>query len=302
MNSWRFGIDIGGTKTAVAGVSAAGTVRLKRVFPTEPALGLDNFLARLRQVYLELLADSGVRRNPSGVGVAAPGPLDLARGIMLDSPNLHWGDFPLVDRLEQTLQTEIFLQNDGNAAALGEYLFGAGKGSRCMIYITMSTGIGGGVVIDGRLFSGSSGNSAEFGHLTLVPGGEKCGCGNRGCWEAYASGTALALIGQQVRGHEVSARDIGLAWSANATWAVEIIEQAARYCGQAVAIVIQNFDPDCLVFGGGVSLGLGQRYLELIFSEVKQHCLNFRVHQPEFKLAGLGDNSVLVGAAFLPPS
>lgn len=300
MNAVRFGIDIGGTKTAIVGISPAGEVIVKRVFATEPARGLEDFLTRCKTAYQEALAESGADRPPAAVGVASPGPLDLARGIMYDSPNLHWGDVPLVDRLEQTLETKILLQNDANAAALGEYLFGAGRGSRCLVYVTMSTGIGGGVVVDGRLWAGSSGNAAEFGHLTLVPGGEECGCGLKGCWEAYASGTALARLGRQVTGREVSARDIGRAWSDQAPWADEIIARAARYSGQAVAIIVQSFDPDRLVFGGGVALGLGRRYLDIVLAEAERFCLNFRVRRPHFTLAALGGDSALFGAAALP--
>ncbi len=298
MGKHGIGIDIGGTKTAVALVSAQGQIVDKITMATEPTRGFADFLTRLHNLYQQLLTRLGVSSFPI-IGVAAPGPLNLAQGLMYDSPNLHWGEIPLVSQLEKTFKAPIILQNDATAAAYAEYRFGAGKGSQCMVYITISTGIGGGAVIAGRLFTGSIGNGAEFGHIPLVPNGPVCGCGQAGCWEACASGTAIARKAEKLLGRKASAREVGAAFFAGEGWAQELLVETANCSGQAVAIIAQNFDPDCLVFGGGVAVGLGTAYLELIKKRAMAASANLRLAEPKFTLAGLKGDSALVGAAAL---
>lgn len=300
MTTLGVGIDIGGTKTALAVVSPEGEIIHKVSFSTEASKGFADFLQRLTKGYQDLLGSQGLKsQEVELVGVATPGPLDLGQGLMYDSPNLHWGDLPLVQRIEEALGAKVNLQNDATAAAYAEYLYGAGQGNRCLVYITMSTGIGGGVVYEGSLITGAMGNGAEFGHMPLVIGGQRCGCGRQGCWEAYANGRAIAREATELLGRSVGAREVGAAYHEGQNWAVQVLDKTAAYCGQAVAIIAQNLDPDCFIFGGGVSVGLGQSYINMIAEKAMALSENLRLSKACFKVAGLQSDSALVGAAAL---
>ncbi|MBO8127239.1 MAG: ROK family protein [Firmicutes bacterium] len=299
MSSLGIGIDVGGTKTALALVSSQGQVLEKETFPTEPEKGFPDFIARVKESYHRLSAPYQSKLAGQPVGLATPGPFDLQKGMMYDSPNLHWGDLKLGEEFEKALGTRVIWQNDATSAGFAEYLFGAGQGSKTMVYITISTGIGGGVVCDGKFLTGAMGNGAEFGHMPLVPGGERCNCGTLGCWEAYASGTAIGKIATKLRRRKTTARDVGDAWKRGEDWAAEIIRQTVLYSGQGVAIVAQNFDPDCIVFGGGVALGLGEQYIQAIKKEAEKISINLHFGETKFVLAALGSDSSLIGAAAL---
>lgn len=168
---------------------AAGRVRASRRRPTEASGDPQRDLARLVEDARALLAE--VAEPVSGVGVSAPGPLDRARGALLSPPNLPgWDDVPLRDALAQALGLPVWLENDANAAALAEWRFGAGQGCRDLVYLTMSTGIGAGLILDGRLYTGAGGNAGELGHVPVEWDGLACACGRKGCLEAYAGGAA----------------------------------------------------------------------------------------------------------------
>jgi glucokinase len=186
-------IDIGGTKLAAGVVDPAGTMRLRAEVPTRAAEGLEPVLGRIIGLGRELLeraAASGLVVRRIGVGCA--GPVDRRRGMVFNPPNLPgWERVALVERIRAALGLPTILENDANAAALGEYRYGAGRGAGSLVYYTVSTGIGGGIVLDGKVWHGLADAAGEVGHVTVRPDGPRCGCGNRGCLEAMASGPSM---------------------------------------------------------------------------------------------------------------
>jgi glucokinase len=278
------GVDIGGTNLVVGAVAEDGSaLRGLRSEPTRPEEGPDAVLHRLgalgREVIAEVTDDGG---EVIGVGVGAPGPLDTTTGVVFLTPNLGWVDLPLRQRLADALDRPTTLDNDANCAVLGEWWQGAARGARHAIGLTIGTGVGGGVIVDGRLYHGASDCAGEFGHTTLDPEGRKCKCGNYGCLEAYASGPAIALrtmealqSGAESRVLEfaggtldgLTAQAVYQAAHAEDPLALEVVRDTARYLGAGVANLINIFNPEVVVICGGVTLA-GERLFGPLRQEV----------------------------------
>lgn len=296
------GVDIGGTKIAVAVGSDQGVLESHTVFPTaavaDPEAGLDRIAAAIRE-----LAGQGAEPVVA-VGIGSPGPLS-ARAI-LRSPNLpQWENVDLVDGLQQRLALPVFLENDASAAALGEWRFGAGRGYRHMVYVTVSTGIGSGLILDGRLYRGATGNAGEFGHWVLQPGGPLCGCGNHGCLEALASGTAIARMGRENRAgspvlkqtpleHIDAAAVFAAARSGDAV-ATAVIVEAATYLGRGLAMLVNLCNPQRVVLGGGV-MQEGAQLLEPVKRALAAFALPALAAAAELVPAALAEESGVLGA------
>ncbi|HHV55534.1 MAG TPA: ROK family protein [Firmicutes bacterium] len=249
--------------------------------------------------------------RPAAIGLAAPGPMDTERGVALAASNLGWYDLPVGPVLEERFGCPVYLENDANAAALGEWLFGAGRGAVNLIYVTISTGIGSGLVIGGRLYRGKHFNAGEVGHMVLLADGPLCTCGQRGCWEALASGTAIARDARQIAtafpegelyrrcGGDVTKIDVPLVAEvarAGDKLAREVLDQAIRYLGIGFSNLINMFDPDVVVVGGGVS-NLGEALFGPLGEYVARHTER-RVKEPaRIVRAALGENSGILGAA-----
>ncbi len=261
-------VDLGGTQIRAALSDLEGHFSLRLDCPTEAQRGREAVLTRIVDL-IERVRQDAANDSILGVGIGTPGPVDARAGILLSPPNLPgWRDVPLRAILEERLQLPVRLANDGNAAALGEWAFGGGQGHQNVVYLTISTGIGGGVISDGRLFLGHRGLAGEVGHMTLEPGGPRCNCGNYGCWEALASGTAIARDGAALVREgasrilarlcggvteQVDARMVGQAAEEGDPAALEIIGRAARYSGVGVANLLHLYSPDIILVGGGVS-------------------------------------------------
>jgi glucokinase len=241
--------------------------------------------------------------------VASPGPLDPRQGIVLEAPNLSgWRDVPLAPRLSEALGTRVFLGNDANCAALGEFTYGAGREVRYLVYVTISTGIGGGVIDGGRLLEGATGAAGEVGHMTIDLAGPRCNCGNVGCWEALASGTGITAQARaalargepsSLAGHEhVSADLVTAAAHAGDPLARAIIDRAARATGFGLVNLAHLYDPELIVLGGGV-LQAG----DLILGPARQIFDTYAM--PNYRrtcritTAALGDDVGLYGAGAL---
>lgn len=262
------GIDIGGTKTAVAAAEIGGKIIAKAKIPTEVERGPNYTISRLTALVRRVLHDSNLSR-PLAIGVGCGGPLDPDEGVILSPPNLPgWDAIPLKRILQDEFGTYVYVDNDANAAALGEYRFGAGVGVDNMVYITVSTGIGGGIIVNGRLLQGIRASAGEIGHQTIIPNGVRCNCGNRGCLEALASGTAIArrareallnrrdslmlrLAGGDI--DKVTAETVVLAAKSRDPLALDIWNETIEYLSIGVANVITTLSPDMVVVGGGVS-------------------------------------------------
>lgn len=262
------GIDIGGTKIATAIADTTGRLIATCRIATEVEQGPERIIGRIVDSVHQLLRDSGAAQA-AAIGVGCGGPLDPDAGVILSPPNLPgWDAVPLKRILEDEFGVETYVDNDANAAALGEHLFGAGVGARTMIYVTVSTGIGGGIIVDGHLLHGVRASAGEIGHQTVIVDGPRCNCGNRGCLEALASGTAIArrarealatnpnslmvaLAGGQI--DSVTAQTVVQAVRENDELALKIWGDTIEYLSVGLANVIATLAPEVVVIGGGVS-------------------------------------------------
>ena len=304
------GVDLGGTKIAFGLVDTAGRVIHQLVVPTRPEDGTSTVIGRIVGGIDEVAGLAGGRGVIRGIGIAAPGVLDVQAGRVIFAPNLHWRDVPVCETLRRELKLPLFLENDANAAALGEKYFGAGQGIDDLLYITISTGIGGGLILGGQVYRGCHGNAGEIGHMVLEPEGPVCGCGNRGCWEAVASGRAIAsraaeriaagqpsALGEVLRrGRELTAVDVAAAAQAGDGLAREILRTTVRYVGLGVASLVTVFDPEMVILGGGVSR-IGDSLLCTVTEVVRQRTLPTAGGDVRIVLSALQDAAGVVGAA-----
>ncbi len=303
-------VDIGGTQLRAACYppDSLKPVTLARLPTQDPdrAPTASIPLERLKDLIASILPDGPV----TTISVAAPGPVDPFRGVLREAPNIPgWVDIPLQSILEERFGVPVVIGNDANLAALGEWKYGAGQGHHHMIYLTISTGIGGGIIIDDRLLLGAHGLAGELGHITIVPDGPLCGCGGRGHLEALASGTAIArwVQAQLASGASSSVASIPSLTSRHVYEAarqgdalcVAALARAGTFIGQALADFILIFNPSIVVFGGGVS-----RSGEFLFAPLRK-ALEKSVLSPHYlddlilTTAAFGDDVGLVGALAL---
>ncbi|MGJ4858666.1 ROK family protein [Labrys sp. La1] len=301
------GIDLGGTQVRAALVDDTGTVLRRAATRTDVAGGPAAVMAQFRSLIEEVTDDESLA-SLSGIGVCAPGPLDSLTGTFIHVPTLPgWEDFPLRDQLAATLGRPVVVEGDAIAACYGEWRFGAGRGLDHLLYVTVSTGIGGGVVSDGRLLHGRRGMTAHVGHFRVAKDGPRCSCGAVGCFEAFAAGTALdrrareaavahpgsllARVPAPAAGSVVEAARQG-----DAT-ALALLDEEAAFLGEGFASLIHLYSPEKVVMGGGVAHGF-DLMTEKIHQIIRTTALPSFRDVPVVK-AALGDNAGLVGAAAL---
>jgi glucokinase len=293
------GLDIGGTKLAAGVVDRSGRVRSFAVAPTDAERGPLAALDRLVALGRRVVGESGLDWADIGaVGIGCGGPLDSARGVLLAPLHLPgWTGVPITDLIEEAYARPATLENDATAGAAAEYRYGAGVGTRNMVYLTISTGVGGGVVLDGRLFRGTTGNGGELGHVTVDWHGRPCrGCGRLGCLEAYVSGTSIAERGREAGLEiETASEVVALAAAgdpvARSVWA-ETVEALA--CG--VTSIVNLFEPERVVIGGGVSRA-GERLIAPVRERVLASALAPAGHAVDIVQSALGETVGVVGAA-----
>lgn len=304
------GIDLGGTKIGIGLVDQEGAVRCSDVRPTLADEGPEAVIERIITGAERVLDRAGLaHQDLRSIGIGAPGPLDIPQGLLIEPPNLPgWHNVPLRQIVQERLGVPTYLENDANAAAVGEYLYGAGRDTRDMIYVTVSTGIGGGLILDGRVYHGASGGAGEIGHMTVLPGGPRCGCGNRGCLEALASGTAIAREGQHLidrgvptavtseAGQAVAAKQVVDAMHQGDPYARQIVTQAMFYLGIGMANVVNLFNPERIVIGGGLA-ALGDDLLGPVRRAIVLRAFPSASAQVTAVLAQLGREVGIVGAA-----
>ena len=305
------GIDVGGTKIAGGVVDARGTV-VEELKVESPAGDVEAIERAVAGLVLEL----GSRHDVTCVGVGAAGYVDNTRSHVYFAPNLAWRDIHLKAELERHVDLPVVVENDANAAAWGEFAYGAGHDVDDLLLVTVGTGVGGGVVLDGELHRGAFGVGAEIGHMRVVPGGILCGCGNQGCFEQYASGSALVRDTRaMVRGGSLLARDlldraggdpdkidgplISEAAQEGDAFAIEQLAVVGRWLGEGIASLAAVLDPAVVVIGGGVSEA-GDLLLEPVRAAFAGQ-LTGRGHRPmlEIRKALLGNRAGLIGAADL---
>jgi glucokinase len=318
MTRTRFvlGVDLGGTKISVGAMPADGSRQLG--LHTQPTLadqGADAVVGRItgmiEAAIAQTIAETGAERGDFlGVGIGSPGPLDRGRGLVITTPNLGWHDFPLRDRVAEGVGLRATLDNDANCATLGEWWIGAARGARNVVGLTIGTGIGGGLILDGRLYHGSSDVAGEVGHTSIDSTGRSCKCGNYGCLEAYASGPATAdrarevlaggedsLLVRMVDGklEQLTAHHVYDASKQGDEVAREVVREVARFIGTGVANLVNTFNPDVVVLAGGVAQA-GEELFAPVRAEVRRRA--FRPAVAACRIVGgtLGGAAGVIGA------
>jgi glucokinase len=307
-------MDLGGTKILAAVVDAEGHILAEAKQKTKAQKGPDYVLRRMAETAQEAVQSAQrTWEEVQAVGVGAPGPLDPVYGIVHHTPNLPgWQDVPLAPRLVELLGVPVFLENDVNLGTLGEHKYGAGRGIRDMVGVFVGTGVGGGLILDGKLRSGFRHAAAEVGHMIVLADGPVCGCGKRGCLESVASRTAIErdirlglAAGRESRIPELASSGTGEITSgvlARAVelgdpLAVEVISRAQWYLGLLTASIVNLVDPEMVVFGGGVVEALGEKFVAPIAITAKQYFIKQAdADKVRFVAGSLGDHAAVLGA------
>ncbi|GMR10583.1 MAG: ROK family protein [Anaerolineae bacterium] len=308
MHRWVIGVDLGGTLIRAVRTDLEGEKVARSQLPTEAESGSEAVVERINTAIEEVMRDVEPD-DVLGIGIGAPGPID-ADGRIYDPPNLpDWGDFSLTKRILDRFERPAFAGNDANLAALGEHRFGAGQGVDDMVYMTVSTGIGGGIISGGRLLLGARGYAAEIGHQTLIAGGPICGCGQPGHLEALASGPSIVRNAKERLeaganssiadfGPEITGESITEAAKAGDELARELFKQAGFYIGLGLVNLIHILEPKRVLIGGGVSLA-GDLLFEPIRETVYQRVMSPIYRDVEILPAALGADVGLMGAVAL---
>ncbi|MBB5783611.1 ROK family protein [Nonomuraea jabiensis] len=298
-------LDIGGTKLAAGVVTGDGRIHGWQVTPTRREEGPLPVLARLFDLGRKSVAEAGPP-HVAAVGISCGGPLDTTTGVLECPPHLPgWIDVPVGEMAAQEFGLPCALENDATAATLGEFRYGAGRGTATMLYLTISTGVGGGSVIGGRLHRGAAGNGGELGHVMVRPGGRRCSCGRLGCLEAYASGTAIAQRAREAiaagRASSLSAielptaEDVFHATEAGDALATEVWNETTWALGSAITDLVNAFEPELVVLGGGVTRS-GARLLDPVRAAVARDAMPPAARTARIELSRLGAGVGVVGA------
>jgi len=306
-------VDLGGSKILTAVVNAKGEMLSSDRRTTPAAKGPGVVIQAILDSIKRAISQAGITAAQlAAICIGAPGLSNPETGVIFTSPHLPgWKDVPLKTIVEEETGIKTLLVNDANAAALGEMYFGAAKGARNFIYITISTGIGGGIVIDGEIYAGSLGTAGEIGHMTIDTNGPKCNCGNTGCWETLASGTALAREAKQrISGgaktsileyadgdvNKVNAETVHKAAQQGDTLAKELIARTSYYIGVGLTNLINIFNPELIIIGGGLA-NIGDILLEPAYKVAGERAYKVAFESVRFARAELGKNSGVIGAA-----
>jgi glucokinase len=299
------GIDVGGTKLVAATIAADGTV-LDRQRRETPARDESLLLRTLARAIRELGGTEG--RLPIGIGIAG---LVSPDGEVRYGPNIGIRDLPLASRLQETAGAPVTVLNDASAAAFGEQRVGAGRGRRDLVMFTLGTGVGGGVVVGGEVVLGQGGFAGELGHIIVAEGGRACPCGNRGCVEAYASGTSIGLIARErlvdlsvdtlLRDEvELTGRGVTQAALAGDAFATSVLVEAGHWLGVAAGTLVNVLDPEVILLGGGAAVQTSRWIVPAAEAALADHLIGSPWREPPaFELAALGDDAGMVGAALL---
>jgi glucokinase len=292
-------LDIGGTKLAAGVVDREGRTHSFLVEPSRTELGVDRVLAALFELGRSAVSSSGVPwTDIAAVGIGCGGPLDAKSGVLIAPPHLSgWHDVPVGALAQKEFERPATLENDATAAAAAEHRYGAGVGTRNMVYLTISTGVGGGVVIDGSLYRGATGNGGELGHVTVDWDGRRCrGCGRRGCLEAYVSGTSISERAEEAGMGSVTAADVAAAARAGDAAAVRVWDETVEALACGLTSIVNLFEPELVVLGGGVTRS-GDQLLAPVRRLVREQAMAPAGAAAEIVPASLGDQVGVVGAA-----
>lgn len=313
MSKFACGIDLGGTNLHIGITDDDGNIIIKEKCSTEAEKGPESIIERMRLSVKTLLRQSGIEdKELSGISIGVPGFIDAHKGKIVSLPNLSgWEDIPLVRIMEESFRMPVIIDNDAVAATYGEFLFGSGRNTKNFFYLTVSTGIGGGVIIEGKPYRGANYGAAEIGHITVDADGEGCNCGNFGCLEAIASGTAIVNIAKKAiyKGEKsiisdlaamncIEAEHIFEAADMGDELALNIINKEAFYLGIGISNIIAMYNPERISVGGGVSNQWNILYPKII-ETVKTRALKHNAKVCDIIKAELGEDAGIIGAAAL---
>ena len=295
MDDYVIAIDVGGSKLLAARVNSTGRLNAVRQIKTPAQAGALTLLQHLSELAEQLMLPQS---PPVGVGIGLPGTVDTKTGHCWCAPNLGWREVDAAGALKQRLGIPVFLDNDANAAAVAEHRLGAGRGATHLLVITLGTGIGSGLILDGQLYRGAHGSAGELGHLPLFSDGQICNCGNRGCLETVFSAPALAKQASEAYGKRVGARQL-ISWAQDGdTKAIDLLEKATDHLAQALVGVVNLLDLELIVLGGGLaSAG------ELVTRPIAQRLVGQIMPRPgsplEVRLAQCGPKAGVIGAGLI---
>lgn len=295
MESLRIGVDLGGTNIRTALIDSAGHIIKEIQKKTEAEKGADYVIKKMIQMIHQINENQKIK----GIGIGAPGPLNPFNGTILNPPNLPgWEAVPIVALINKEFNLPVFLDNDANAASLAEARLGAGKGYASVFYITVSTGVGGGLVIDGQIFQGAKGYAGEVGNMVIVPNGKESPGLNPGALETLASGTAIGRAGKEKLGLSGNAEEVfKLANEGNVT-AQHIIDEAVGYLAIGIANIAHILNPSIFILGGGV-MNASEQILEPLRQKVQPLLYPGLRDTVEIKAAALGTKAGVIGAGML---
>ena len=301
MAAYSIGVDLGGTNVRVAAVDQTGQLIRRFSHSTAFGAGPEGVVADIVKIIGELREDIG-NTGLVGVGIGVPGFIDMEAGVIIGSANLPgFQDFPVRDRIQDQLGIPILLENDANAAALGEKWIGAGKDVNDLILITLGTGIGGGIIIDGKILHGFKGMAGEIGHMTVIPEGNPCGCGNTGCLEKHASASAIAAMASMmgIASQHFSALDVYQLAAKGNTRAILVFKSMGCALGIAIANLVNLFNFPLYLISGG-PLPAWDFFAPAMFEEIHKRSFTFLRSGARVEKAVLGSDAGLFGAAYLP--
>jgi len=308
------GIDLGGTNIKIGCFDSGINLLSKTSVPTEADMGPGSVVERIVQTCRSLLAEAGQSLNDvSAIGIGTPGPADYREGVVIQAANLpKFKNIPLRDMVVQKLGKPAILENDANVACWGEFVVGAGKGVADMVFFTLGTGIGGGVICNGELVQGSGGNGAELGHIIIYPDGRSCNCGQKGCVEAYASASATARRAAEAiqagagsslkklldEKGEITCKDVYEHLAAGDKLAKKITDETAKALALVCVSMLHITEPQRFVFAGGM-IGAGDLLLNRIQDYFSEHVWKLKSEPIEICFATLGEDAGIIGAAAL---
>ena len=312
MNKYVISVDMGGTNIRVGVVDGIGQVKHKQSIMTQANLGKESVVERLIQLIQGVYNDVSREQKVIGLSLAVPGPYDIKAGVFYNPPNLPgWDKFYFRETLEKYLVIPIHIINDANAAALGEYTYGFGKGFKNLVYLTLGTGVGSGTIINGELLLGSRGFAPEFGHMTIDKNGPVCNCGNIGCLEALSSGTAISRIAREEMKNgsdsilsemcsgefnRIDAKMVAQAAVHADRLALSIMKEAGSNLGVGLVNIIHSFDPEIIVLGGGLTESL-DIMMPSIKAEISNRVMINQKNKVELAVSQIEEDVALLGAA-----
>ncbi len=311
---YTIGIDLGGTNIAAGLVDKSGQITHKASVPTHLERGPEPIIVDMAKLCRTLITQAGVSEDEvENVGIGIPGIANNDTGVVVFCTNLGWHHVPLREIFQRIFNKPLYMENDATVAGLAEAVAGISKDCKNSIFLTLGTGLGGGIVIDGKVYSGSHHVGSELGHMIVVVDGEQCTCGNKGCWERYASGTAIINNGRKAMAkhpeskiakdadgdpEKVTARIVLDAAKAGDPAAVEVFREYVKYLTAGIVSLINVFDPEIISLGGGVS-GAGEFLVKAVREELSKLIFYKDVTYARVEIASLGNDAGIIGAAMM---